>query len=50
MVVVEKENLDLEFEKEGGNDGRVSDKRLVDEGRRNPKSNSKFTSKVTPIT
>ena len=46
MVVGENESLDIEFENEGGNDGGVIETRLVDEGKNNPNSNSKFTSKV----
>ena len=45
MVVGEKDNLDFVFENENEDDGRVMI-RLVDEGKKNPKSVSKFTSKV----
>ena len=46
MVLGENEQLDFVFENESRDDGGVKKTRLVDEGRKNPKSISKFTSKV----
>ena len=46
MVIGENESFDSVFGNESEDDSGVIETRLVDEGRRNPKSSSKFTSKV----
>ena len=46
MVVGGVENLDFEFENEGGMNGGVTTTRLDNDGKNLPKSNSKFTSSV----